>query len=209
MGFLANNPGIVWAMLLRHLQMTGIALLVGFAIALPVGSLIYTFQHWAAPVLGMLSIVYTIPSLAMIILMIPWLGLGPAAVIAALILYTQVILVRNVVAGLSSIDQALIEVARGLGMTAWQRWWKVQFPLALPVILAGVRLAAVAAVGIAAIGAKFGSGGLGQLLFEGIAQPGRYDKIWAGAIALAILAMAINQGILFLEGRMARWKAAG
>ncbi len=202
MSYLFQNPGIVAGMLLRHLQMTAIALAVGFAIALPLGSLIHRYHKLAGPVLGALGVVYTIPSLALIILFIPWLGLSPASVIAALVLYAQVILVRNVAAGLGAVDPALIEVSHGLGMNAWQRYWRVQFPLALPVILAGVRIAAVTAIGIAAIGAKFGAGGLGVLLFDGIAQTGRYDKIWAGAIALAILAMAVNQGLIFLEKRL-------
>jgi osmoprotectant transport system permease protein len=199
---LIGNPGIVGGMLLRHLQITAAAVLAGLAIALPLGSFIHHYRRWAGPVLGLLGIVYSIPSLALIILLIPWFGLNPTSVIVALILYSQVILVRNIAAGLGAVDPALIEIAQGLGMSAWQRWRRVQFPLALPVILAGVRLAAVTAVGIAAIGAKFGAGGLGQLLFDGIAQTGRDDKIWAGAISLGLLALAINQGLLFMERRL-------
>jgi osmoprotectant transport system permease protein len=84
-------------------------------------------------------------------------------------------------------------------MNAWQRWWRIELPLALPIILAGLRIAAIVAIAIAAIGAKFGAGGLGTLLFEGIAQTGRYDKIWAGAIALAVLALAVNGALIALE----------
>ena len=89
---------------------------------------------------------------------------------------------RNIVAGLTGIDPAIIEAARGMGMNTWQTWWRVQIPLALPVILAGVRIAAVVCIGIATIGAKFNAGGLGVLLFQGISQGGRADKIWAGAL---------------------------
>jgi osmoprotectant transport system permease protein len=201
MPYILDHPILVLGLLLRHLQMTAIALLVGLVIALPLGTLVHYHRRLAGPVFGVLGVVYTIPSLALIILLIPWFGLNPASVIVALILYAQVILVRNIAAGLDAVSPALIEVAQGLGMNTWQRWWKVQLPLALPVILAGIRLAAVAAVGIAAIGAKFGAGGLGQLLFEGIAQTGRYDKIWAGAVALASLAMVINLGFIYLEKR--------
>jgi osmoprotectant transport system permease protein len=199
MSYLLNNPLLVGGLLLRHLQMTTIALAVGFAVALPLGSLIHHYRRLASPVLSVLGVIYTIPSLALIILFIPWLGLNPVSVIAALILYAQVILVRNVAAGLGAIDPAMMEISQGLGMNAWQSYWRVQFPLALPVILAGVRIAAVTAIGIAAIGAKFGAGGLGVLLFDGIAQSGRYDKIWAGAIALGALATVVNQGLIWAE----------
>jgi osmoprotectant transport system permease protein len=86
-----------------------------------------------------------------------------------------------------------------MGMNPWQRWWRVQVPLVLPIFLAGLRLASIVAIAIATIGAKFGAGGLGTLLFDGIAQSGRYDKIWAGAIAVSLLAFAINAALLALE----------
>ncbi|NEQ21971.1 MAG: ABC transporter permease subunit, partial [Microcoleus sp. SIO2G3] len=96
------------------------------------------------------------------------------------------------------IQPAVIEAARGMGMSPWQRWWRVQVPLILPICLAGVRLATIVAIAIAAIGAKFGAGGLGVLLFDGVSQ-GRPDKIWAGAIAVAVLAFAINGLLLGSE----------
>lgn len=198
MNYILENPDIVWALTLRHLQMTGIALAIGLLIALPVGLLITHYRWLTVPVMGTLSTLYTIPSLALLILLLPLFGLNARSVIVALVIYVQVILVRNIVAGLRSINPAIIEAARGMGMNAWQRWWRVQLPLALPVILAGVRIGAIVAIGIAAIGAKFGAGGLGTLLFDGITQ-NRNDKIWAGALALAVLALAANFALLALE----------
>lgn len=197
--YIGNNRPTVWALLLRHLQMTGLAILIALAVALPLGILIARYRWLATPVLGALGVLYTIPSLALMILLLPTFGLNQRTVIAALVVYTQVILVRNIVAGLGSIDPAIIEAARGMGMNAWQVWWRVQFPLALPIILAGVRIAAIVAIGIATIGAKFSAGGLGTLLFDGIAQAGRFDKIWAGAIAVGALALAVNVTLLALE----------
>jgi osmoprotectant transport system permease protein len=136
--------------------------------------------------------------LALIILLVPLFGLNRQSVVVAMIIYTQVILVRNFSVGLQSIQPAVIEAARGMGMNPWQRWWRVQVPLILPICLAGVRLATIVAIAIAAIGAKFGAGGLGVLLFDGVSQ-GRPDKIWAGAIAVAVLAFAINGILLGLE----------
>jgi osmoprotectant transport system permease protein len=145
-----------------------------------------------------LGILYTVPSLALIILLVPFFGLNQRSVIAAMVIYTQVILVRNLVVGLQSIKPAVIEAAKGMGMNAWQRWWQIQVPLIMPIFLAGLRLAAIVAVAIATIGAKFGAGGLGKLLFDGVSQ-NRNDKILAGAIAVALLAFVINGALLALE----------
>ena len=116
-----------------------------------------------------------------------------------MIIYCKVILVRNFSVGLQSIQPAILEAARGMGMNFWQCWWRVQVPLILPICLAGVRLATIVAIAIATIGAKFGAGGLGTLLFDGISQSGRYDKLWAGAIVVAILAFFLNGILLTLE----------
>jgi osmoprotectant transport system permease protein len=199
MTYILDNPAIVWAALLRHVQITGIALAVALLIALPVGALVARYRVLAVPVMGLLGVLYTVPSLALIILLVPVFGLNSTSVGIALIVYMQVILVRNTVVGLQSIDPLVAEASLAMGLNAWQRWWRVQLPLALPFILAGVRIAAVVGIGIATIGAKFNAGGLGTLLFEGIAQTGRYDKIWAGAISVGALALAVNGALLALE----------
>ncbi len=117
-----------------------------------------------------------------------------------MVIYIQVILVRNMVVGLRKpFPAAVMEAARGMGMNPWQRWWWVQVPMVFPIFLAGLRIAAIVAIAIATVGAKFGAGGLGTLLFDGIAQAGRYDKIWAGAIAVSLLAFTINSALLSLE----------
>jgi osmoprotectant transport system permease protein len=149
--------------------------------------------------MGVLGVFYTIPSIALIILLIPLFGLNATSVIVALIIYTQVILVRNFTAGLRAVDEIVLEAARGMGMSVGQIWWRVQLPLALPVMLAGVRIAAVVSVAVATVGARFGAGGLGTILFEGVTQTGRYDKIWAGAITVSLLALALNWGVARLE----------
>lgn len=198
MSYIFDRPDIIGGLLLRHLEITALALLVATAIAVPLGTLISRIRPLATPVMGVLGIFYTIPSLALIILLIPVFGLNATAVVVALIVYAQVILVRNVVAGLGSISPAVLEAATGMGMNGWQRWWRVELPLTLPIILAGVRIAAVVCIAIATIGAKFAAGGLGTLLFEGIAQ-GRNDKIWAGALVVSALALAVNSLLLLAE----------
>jgi osmoprotectant transport system permease protein len=200
MSYILNNPEIVWNLVLQHLQMTSLTLVIAVAIALPLALLITRYRWLNIPVLGVLGILYTVPSLALIILLVPIFGLNAQSVIAAMVIYTQVILVRNLAVGLQSIKPAILEAAKGMGMNPWQRWWRVQVPLILPIFLAGLRIAAIVAIAIATIGAKFGAGGLGTLLFDGINQAGRYDKIWAGAIAVSLLAFIINGALLALEG---------
>lgn len=198
MSYILKNPGMMFGLILEHLQMTGIAVLTAIAIALPL-ALLVTHYHWlSVPVLAFLGTLYTIPSLALIILLVPIFGLNRQSVVIAMIIYTQVILVRNFSVGLQAIEPAILEAARGMGMNVWQRWWQVQVPLILPICLAGVRLSTIVAVAIATIGAKFGAGGLGVLLFDGVAQS-RDEKILAGAIVVALLAFVLNGILLGLE----------
>lgn len=199
MSYIIQNPGAVWELLLQHLQMTSLALLIAVLVALPLSLLVTRYRRLSVPVLGTLGTLYTVPSLALIILLVPLFGLNSNSVVVAIAIYAQVILVRNITVGLQAIQPAVLEAARGMGMNGWQRWWRVQVPLTMPIFLAGLRLAAIVGIAIATIGAKFGAGGLGVLLFEGIAQTGRYDKIWAGAIAVAALAFVINGALLALE----------
>jgi len=199
MDYLLKNPATIWKLLLQHLSMTSLTLLIAVLVAVPLALLISRYRWLNLPILSFLGVLYTIPSLALIILLVPFLGLGAKSVIAAMVAYAQVILVRSLTVGLESIQPAVIEAARGMGMNPWQRWWQIQVPLVLPIFLAGLRIAAVVTIAIATIGAKFGAGGLGSLLFDGIAQSGRYDKIWAGAIAVSLLAFAINGLFLGLE----------
>ncbi len=199
MSYILAYPGIVLRLLLEHVTIVGSAALLATLVALPLSLLAVRHPRFGVALLGVLGALYTVPSIALIILLIPVFGLNARAVIAALVLYMQVILVRNFVAGLRGVDTAILEAARAMGMSVWQVWRRVHIPLALPVMLAGERIALVTALAIAAIGAKFGAGGLGQLLFEGISQSGRTDKIWAGALSVAALAWAANAGLRALE----------
>ena len=209
MSYLWQNPDVVLRLLGEHLYMTGVSLIVSIAIALPLSLLLYRRQRLSTLVMGVLGIFYTIPSIALIILLIPVFGLNSTSVIVALIIYTQVILVRNFTAGLQAVDAVVLEAARGMGMSPAQIWWRVQLPLALPVMLAGVRIAAVVAVAVTAVGAKFGAGGLGTILFEGVTHSGRYDKIWAGAISVSALALVINWGLARLEEHFDKVRGVG
>lgn len=199
MSYLLNHPGLMWQLTQEHLAMVGMTLGMAVVLAVPLALLVHHVRWLALPVMGILSILYTVPSLALIILLVPWLGLNARSVVVAMVIYTQVILVRHFCVGLRSVEPAILEAAKGMGMNLWQRWWQVQVPLMLPIVLAGLRLAAIVAIAIATVGAKFGAGGLGTLLFDGIAQAGRYDKIWAGSLAVGSLALLVNTALWGLE----------
>jgi osmoprotectant transport system permease protein len=201
MAYLLQHPREVGELLLAHLQLIASALPVAVALALPLAWVIERHRWLQLPVLGALGMLYTVPSLALAVLLVPLLGLSARTAVAAMVLYAQAILVRQTATALASLDPGVREAARGMGMTAWQRWWRVEFPLILSPFLAGVRLAATVTLAIAAIGAKFGAGGLGTLLFDGV-QQNQPAQIWAGAIALAGLALALNGALLALERQL-------
>lgn len=202
MNYVLNNWEFILRLLGEHVWMTGAALLISTAVAVPLSLLLVQSERLTTAVLGLLSVLYTIPSIALLILLLPIFGLGRTAVVAALVIYSQIILVRNMVVAWQSVSPQLMEAAAGVGMNNRQRWWRVQLPLAMPIIIAGERVAGVVCVAIATIGAKFGAGGLGTLLFDGIAQ-NRYDKILWGTIFCALLAILLNQSLLWLEARVA------
>lgn len=199
LNYILSRPDVVLKLLWEHLEMTGLALVISTTLALPLSVALYRDERLNTAVIGFLGVLYTVPSIALIILVLPLFGLNAKSVVVALVIYTQVILLRNFVAGLQGIDPAVLEAAQGMGMNGWQIWVRIQLPLALPVMLAGERIAVVVAVAIATIGAKFGAGGLGTLLFDGISQVGRYDKIWAGALSVSLLALGLNRGLWALE----------
>lgn len=187
----------------EHLRMTAIALAIALVIALPIGILITRFKRLEGPVMAVLGVLYTIPSLALLVLLIPFVGLGLKNAIIVLVTYAQVILVRNVVVGLNGVEPAVVEAARGMGMSDWQRLLRVEGPLALPVMLAGVRIATVTIIGIGAVAALVNAGGIGRLLFDGVSQ-GNEQKIIAGSIAAACLAGLANLVLRLFERRSAR-----
>jgi osmoprotectant transport system permease protein len=201
--FLIDNPGMVGRLFGEHLQLAGISLAISLVIAIPLGWLISRVHWLRGPVLGVLGVIYTIPSLSLFVLLIPVLGLGARTAIVALVAYAQLVLVRNVLIGLTGIDPAIVEAAKGMGMNGWQRFSRVEFPLALPLILAGTRVATLSIIGIGTVAAFIGAGGLGQLLFQGVSTGSR-PRIVAGSISIILLAFGANLILRFLEQRASR-----
>lgn len=196
--YLFENPGDVLSLSLEHLEITIISLLVALLLAMPLGLLAARFQRLTLPILGILGAIYTIPSLALLAFLIPSLGLGRPPAIVTLAAYAQIFLVRNIVSGIKGIDPATLDAARGMGMTNGQVFRRVQFPLALPVILAGIRIATVTIISLATITAWINAGGLGTLLFNGIAR-NNPSLILAGAIAITGLALLADQCLRLIE----------
>lgn len=200
MNYLFAHPGIVGAHLLEHLALTASALAIAIVIAVPLGILVNRVRASSAPILGVLGVIYTIPSLALFALLIPLEGLGFMTAVTALAAYAQMILVRNIAAGLDTVPAAQKDAARGLGFSPFQQLVRIELPQALPVMLGGFRIATVSVIGIANIAAWINAGGLGTLLFAGIQQddPG---KIVAGSLASALLAIGADTGLRAIEKR--------
>lgn len=184
----------------EHLLLVGIAITVAILISIPLGILITRQKALRQPILAIANILQTIPSLAMFGLLIPLVGIGTIPAIIALTLYSFLPIIRNTYTGIINVDPAVREAGRGMGMTDWQLLSQVELPLAAGVILAGVRVAAVIAVGIATIAAAIGAGGLGVFIFRGIAVVNN-DLILAGAVPAAAIALLADYGIGWLERR--------
>jgi osmoprotectant transport system permease protein len=202
-GFLSQYGGEIAELTVEHLWLTGAAMLFATAIGVPVGVALTRSPRGAGPVIGVANILQTIPSLAMFgfLLPLPWLGERAARIaIVALIAYALLPILRNTYAGIQGIDRAVIEVAQALGLTGTQRLFKVELPLAASFILAGLRTATVTCVGIATIAAAVGAGGLGELIFRGVASVDN-RLVLAGAVPAAALALIADGALGLLE----RW----
>jgi osmoprotectant transport system permease protein len=194
LSFMLRNRDQVLNLTAEHLWLVAVSVGLAIGIGIPLGILITRYPRWRRPVLGINNIIQIIPSLALfgLLLPLPWLGERAARLaILALMLYALLPIVRNTYTGITGIDPAIRESARGMGMTDWQLLWMVELPLAAGVILAGVRVARVITVGVATIAAAIGAGGLGEFIFRGLAMVDN-RVILAGAIPAALLALSFD-----------------
>jgi osmoprotectant transport system permease protein len=203
--FLAQNRAEILELTAEHLWMVGISTVIAVAVGIPLGILISRKPVLRTPVIALANIIQTIPSLALFgfLLPAPWIGdrAGRLAVLA-LTLYSLLPLIRNTYAGIAGVDRAVMEAARGMGLTDLQLLFKVELPLAASVILAGVRVSVVISVGLATIAAAIGAGGLGELIFRGLAMVNN-SVILAGAIPAALMALLADTLLGWLEKRFA------
>ncbi|MGI6091675.1 MAG: glycine betaine ABC transporter substrate-binding protein [Negativicutes bacterium] len=183
---------------MQHIELTVISLILANLIAIPLGVFLTRYQSLAEFVIGIAAMFQTIPSLALLGFMIPLLGIGPIPAIVALTVYGLLPVLRNTYTGILGVDRASVEAGTGMGMTQWQVLFMVQLPLALPIIMAGVRTATVLLVGVATLAALIGAGGLGDLIFRGISMANP-QLILAGAIPSALLALVFDYGLKWVE----------
>lgn len=199
--FIANFDRIVAASL-RHLEITAIAIGIALLVGIPLGILAAKVRLVGGAVLAVVSLIYTVPTLAMFGLMIPFLGIGLIPALTAIILYSLLPVVQNTYTGIRSVQPEVIEAATGLGMSGWQLLLRVELPLALVVLMAGVRVSVVNAVGLATLASLIGAGGLGDLVFRGIAMVS-LTAVMAGSLPIILMAVLADVAMKAAERRLA------
>ena len=186
---------------LQHILLSFTALIIGLAIALPVGMLVARYRRFAEPIIGVAAVLQTIPSLALFGILVPLIGIGSKTALVALVIYALLPIVRNTYAGLTGVDESIVEAGRGMGMTPNQILKKIEIPTALPVIMAGIRTATVLTVGIATLATFVGAGGLGDVIYRGL-QSYNNSLVLAGALPVALLAIAFDFILKWVEKRV-------
>lgn len=189
--FLTKYPEKLYKPLLEHIEIVSVTLIISFILAIIISSLILKSKLLSQITVSIFGVIYSIPSLALFALLIPLFGLGKFTAIIVLVMYNQFILIRNILSGFNSIDNSIIESAKGVGFTPFQIYYKISLPLASPIIIAGIKISVVTTISIAAIASTIGYGGLGSLLFEGL-RTQKNVKIFWGTILISLLALLAN-----------------
>ena len=189
--YMLENKDQIISLCIEHIELTAIALIIAIIIGVPIGISISYKKKLNKPILGVTSVTQAIPSMALLGFMIPFLGIGTAPAIVVVVLYSLLPIIKNTYTGITNISPATIEAATGIGLTRAQILTKIQIPQALPIIMAGVRISSVSAVGLMTMAAFIGGGGLGYLIFSGIRTVNNY-QILAGAIPACILALLVD-----------------
>jgi osmoprotectant transport system permease protein len=204
--FMYSNLDVIGWRAWEHVSIVGVAVGLAILTGVPIGILITQSRRAADTVLYVAAMIMTIPSIALFGVMIPILslighGIGWLPAVIAVLLYSQLPIIRNTYTAITNVDPALREAARGMGMTALQRLRRVEIPLAVPVIMAGVRTAVVINIGVTAIAAYIGAGGLGVFISRGISQTDPRQLI-TGAVAVSLLAVIADYALLWVQNRL-------
>ncbi|MGZ3611903.1 MAG: ABC transporter permease [Ktedonobacteraceae bacterium] len=202
-----TDPESIPNLFLKHLSLVLVIMFISIIIGIPLGLLVSRYKRLYLPLITASGLLYTIPSIAAFALLIPFTGLSPATAIIPLVLYNQLVLIRNTAAAVNGIDPLLLEVGRAMGMKPQQLLFRVTLPLALPVIVAGIRIATVTTIGIVALASLVGQSTLGDLIFQNLAffDP---DPIVAGAILTAAFAIVADLLLLSLQVTLNRGRSA-
>ncbi|MFE7512507.1 ABC transporter permease [Streptomyces sp. NPDC057540] len=190
--------------LLQHVGITVVSVLIALAVAVPLALLVRARPRVAGPVLGLTTLLYTVPSLAMFSLLLPLFGLSAALVVTGLVLYALTILVRNTLAGLAAVPAETREAARGMGYGSLRMLWQVELPLALPVLMAGVRMATVSTIALTTVGSVVGRGGLGNLIEDALPTFFKAQML-AASVLCVLLAVTADLLLLGLQRLLTPW----
>lgn len=199
--FLLSRWQTILDLTLEHLLLVLIAMAISIVLGVAVGVLITRSKFLANTILGLASVMMTIPSLALFSLLLPVLGIGTAPAIVGLVAYTQLPIIRNVYIGITTIDPAIIEAARGMGLTERKILRRIQLPLAIPAAMTGIRTAVVMGIGISAIASYIGAGGLGTFIFQGISRTND-QMVLTGAILISLIAILADKYLGQLQHRL-------
>ncbi|MFG2721952.1 ABC transporter permease [Streptomyces sp. NPDC048416] len=205
--YLSSRRQILWGAVVQHLQLTAVSVLIGLVVAVPLAVAARRWRWAAGPVLGVTTILYTIPSLAMFSLLLPVYGLSASIVIAGLVLYSLTLLVRNILAGLRAVPEDTRQAARGMGYGPVRLLLAVELPLAVPAAMAGLRIATVSAVSLVTVGAIVGYGGLGNLIYSGMNTYFKAQVLTASVLCV-IIAVAADLALLGVQRLLTPWTRA-
>ena len=200
--YFQENGGYVFAQFVRHFLISIYGVLFAAIVGIPLGIWISKKMRMADWVIRIANIIQTIPSLAMISSLMIGMGLGVNVVILTIFLYSLLPIIKNTYTGMRQVDRNTLDVGKGMGMTSWQRLYMIELPLSVSVIMAGIRNALVVAIGITAIGAFVGAGGLGDIIIRGTNATNGASIILAGALPTALMAIITDLGLGFIERRL-------
>jgi osmoprotectant transport system permease protein len=204
--YLSSREGIIMHYLLQHIGLSALSVGLGLVFAVPLSLLALSTRWMRATILSILGIIYTIPSLALFVLLQPWLGVTRATpVVVALVAYSQLLLVRNILVGLDEVPRDVLDAARGMGFGRIGLLWRVQLPLALPAILAGLRVTIVSTVALLSVGGVIEQGGLGTLLFQGF-QDDFHAQVLVAVVLIVALGIAFDLAVLGLQWLVVPWQ---
>lgn len=202
--WVSDHTTEIWQRVEQHLTLVGWSLFWGLLFALPLAVLAHRYHRLRGPALSVTGILYTIPSIAAFSLLLPYTGLSQSTVIIPLTTYTLLILVRNVLAGLDGVPGDVLDAARGMGYSARRELWAVELPLAVPAIMAGLRIAAVTLIGLVPVAALVGQGGLGTLILDGFNRDFQ-TPLTVGTVLVVVIAVVVDAALLLVQRLVTPW----
>jgi osmoprotectant transport system permease protein len=198
----------IWERTVQHLELTLLTVAIGVVVSAVLAAVAVRLRVTATPILWGTGLLYTVPSIALFGFLVPRLGLGTQTALVALVAYTLVVLVRNMVAGMEGVPATVREAATGMGLKPWRRFWSVELPLALPTIMAGIRIATVGTVGLVTISALVGEGGYGALINQGLSRNNFSTPIVVGAALSIVMALVLDLLLWLLQRSVTPWSRA-